>query len=228
MLRASLYDFLRQLASPRTRRWVKEQRWFVPVADLLFQNSIYSESYYRDIERIEGQSVENIADWITAWLAPTRAIDVGCGPGHLMASLEKRGVKTFGVDVSEAALRAVHAKGFRAEKFDLRTKQPLPGAPYDLAICCEVAEHLPERFASQLVRHLANASKTIFFTAAEGDIQAGVGLHHVNERPNSYWIALFTECEFELAEDATASARAQLNVPDTVNYLRRPMIFRRA
>mgnify|MGYP000281858101 CR=1 FL=1 len=33
-----------------------------------------------------------------------RVLDVGCGPGHLMHALARRGVKTFGVDISAAAL----------------------------------------------------------------------------------------------------------------------------
>jgi SAM-dependent methyltransferase len=227
MLRELLYDRLRSLAPPRLRRWIKEQPWFVPVADLVFQNSIYSESYYRDIERIEADSVEHMADWIVSELAPGRVIDVGCGPGHLMEALRKRGVETTGVDVSDAALRAVRAKGLQARKFDLRAKVPLSRTQFDLAVCCEVAEHLPRHFAPMLVNHLSGTARVVFFTAAEGEPEAGVGLHHVNEQPNDYWIALFAEQGLELDEGDTALARDHLDRPDVVNYLRRPMIFRK-
>ena len=227
MIRSLVYDRLRILTPPQTRTWIKNHSWFVPVSKIVFGNAVYSRSYYDDVERLENVSVVHLADWIRRNLAPSSIIDVGCGPGHLMAELNKWNVKVFGVDISPAALRRVNVKGLKAKLFDLT--QPgttLFGGPYDLAITCEVAEHLDESFARTFVQKLTDAAPIVFMTAAEPDLSQGVGLYHVNEQPNAYWTRLMCERDFELDETATASARSFLATKPVVRYLQRPMVFR--
>lgn len=112
---------------------------------------------------------------------PTSLLDVGCGDGHLVRAACQAGIDAIGVDLSasgtdDGAVR--HA--------DLR--EPLDLArTFDLVLCWEVAEHLPEASAGQLcdtlVRHLAPGG-TLLFTAAHPG-QGGDG--HLNERPAAYW-----------------------------------------
>lgn len=226
-MRAKLYDMMRVASPYWLRRWIKNSAWFTPVSKAVFGTSVYSESYFKDIERIEGESVEHIAEWIVANLRPRRAVDIGCGPGHLMLSLQKRGVEVFGVDIAEAALDRCRQNGVRAEAFDLTSPTArVPGAPYDLAISCEVAEHLDAAHAGQFLTQLTACAKTVYLTAAEQDPSIGPGLHHVNEQPNSYWIALMKERGYALDEAATASARQALTARNVVSYLAKPMIFR--
>ena len=226
MIKSLLYDRLRVLSPYWLRRWFKNRSWFTPVSRRLFGTDVYSRSYFRDVERLENASVEHIADWIVLALGPARAIDVGCGPGHLMAALKRRGVDPFGVDVSAAAIEATRAKGLSVERFDLTQRQaPLPGAPFDLAISCEVAEHLEERHAEAFVDKLVAAAPRVFLTAAEPDAGAGPGLHHVNEQPHAYWTAKMASRGYRLDDAATSDARRHLDRPDVINYLRRPMIF---
>lgn len=119
MLRSLVYDRLRLLASPRVRRWFKSRSWFVPVSRAIFGNAVYSRSYYADLERIEGSSVETISAWVVENLVPRRIVDVGCGPGHLMEAFAKRGVSVYGVDISPEAIRRVKERGLEAGLFDL-------------------------------------------------------------------------------------------------------------
>jgi hypothetical protein len=132
----------------------------------------------------------------------------------------------FGVDVSREALRASREKGLTVEPFDLTAPGvPLPGAPYDLAISCEVAEHLEERFADLFVEKLTAAAPRVFLTAAEPDTGLGPGLYHVNEQPHAYWVKKMAGKGFKLDEAATESARKHLDRPEVIEYLRRPMVF---
>ncbi|MCA9789386.1 MAG: hypothetical protein KC462_06410, partial [Cyanobacteria bacterium HKST-UBA05] len=55
---------------------------------------------------------------------------------------------------------------------------------FDLAMCVEIAEHIPNRCSRQLVKTLTKASDTVFFTAAPPG-QGGVG--HINEQPQAFW-----------------------------------------
>ena len=225
-VRSLVYDRLRRLSSRRVRRWIKSSRWFVPVSRVLFGNDVYSESYYAELERLEHASVQIIAQWIVQHLGPHRVIDVGCGSGNLMAALKERKVEAFGVDIAEAALRRCAERGVAAQRFDLTGDAPLPGLPYDLAISCEVSEHLDEQYADRYLAHLAAAARVIYLTAAEPNPIKGVGLHHVNERPNAYWIEKMRLTGWRLDEAATSSARQQF-AQGVIGYLARPMVFRR-
>jgi 2-polyprenyl-3-methyl-5-hydroxy-6-metoxy-1,4-benzoquinol methylase len=215
------------MTPPVLRRWFKERSWFYPVTKRVFGNTVYSKSYYEDVERLEGTSIEHLADWISTNLRAKTVVDIGCGPGHLMDALRRRGAEVFGVDVATAALSAARKKGLRVDLFDLtHPGVRVPGAPFDLAISCEVAEHLEEQFARAFVEKLTTAAPLVFLTAAEPDPSVGVGLYHVNERPNAYWIALMDEAGFALDAEATASARRALSIPEVIVYLQKPLIFR--
>jgi SAM-dependent methyltransferase len=219
-----VYDELRRITPPNARRWFKSQFWFTPVTKRLFGTGVYSNSYYRDVERLELTSVPTIAAWIAGHLRPRRVIDVGCGPGHMMVALKSQGIDVFGVDLSDAALRLSTRKGLNVARFDLCKPGDLPGAPYDLAVCCEVAEHLEERFAVGLLAKLVNAAPVVFMTAAEPG--AG-GIHHHNEQPNDYWVELMENAGMHSDWDATASARECFSAANVISYLAKPMIFRR-
>jgi hypothetical protein len=145
-----------------------------------------------------------------------------------MAQLERREIITFGIDLSDEALARVSEKGLRAERFDLTAPfKNLPGTPYDLAVSCEVAEHLDAKYARTFVEKMSLAASVIYLTAAEPNQSIGPGLYHVNEQPNSYWIVLMKDYEFEIDHKATNNARVYLAVPEVVSYLQRPMIFRK-
>lgn len=227
-MRGFLYDVLRKATSSRLRQWFKRQPWFVPACRAIFGNHVYSRGYYTDVERIERASVPHIARWIQEVLAPKRVLDVGCGPGHMMEALSKTGISVYGVDVSVAAIEATRSKGLSAESFDLtRPDGALPGTPYDLAISCEVAEHLDQQFARRFVEHLTSAANLVYLTAAEPGQNIGVGLFHVNEQPHSYWVSLFEERGFEFLADLSQKARSIFSSHQVVSYLAKPLVFRK-
>lgn len=220
-----IFDFLRRISHPKFKNWFKKQWWFTPLLKKTINHGAYSKSYYDDIERKESKSVQIIAKWIYEYLKPKKIIDVGCGPGHLMNALRNYGINTFGVDISQEAIKRTKGKGLSAIFFDLtKSELTLPGIPYDLAISCEVAEHLEEPFARIFIEKLTNAANAIFMTAAE---PCQGGLYHYNEKPNEYWIALVKEFGFEFDNKATEDARRALCVKDVVGYLHKPMIFKK-
>ncbi|WP_412542899.1 class I SAM-dependent methyltransferase [Longispora sp. K20-0274] len=54
-------------------------------------------------------------------------LDVGCGPGRLVAALAARGRTSLGVDVSAAAVRLTRARGGRAVRADVFGRLPREG-----------------------------------------------------------------------------------------------------
>jgi len=189
----------------------------------------YSRGYYKDIEKAERHSVTVIAEWISDNLKPLRAVDVGCGPGHLAAELSRKNIQVLGLDVSEAAIANLATKGLRGQKFDLTDRDSaLPESPWDLVICMEVAEHLESSHADNFVRILSDGGNCVYLTAAEPSQTGGFGsLLHYNEQPNGYWIDRFTKRGFSFNSELTQVCRNYYSTRDVIEYLAKPMIFER-
>ncbi len=204
---------------------IKGQNWIMPLVAKTFGSDIYPKSYYDEVERDEANSVKGNKRVDRKEIDPKSVVDVGCGPRHLMEALNKRGVKVLGLDYSAAAKKYLLRKGLSFETFDLTVPAAtIPGSPWDLAVCCEVAEHLEPRHADVFVSKLASASNSIFLTAA---VVGQGGLNHVNEQPNSYWIEKFAKHGLAFDEALTNLARKSFSGRGVVHYLAKPMLFRK-
>lgn len=159
-------------------------------------------------------------------LRPRNAIDVGCGPGHLMVELKKKGIEVLGVDLSDNAERLVKEKGLPFFKVDITTCDRIHPDRFDLAISCEVAEHLEPQHAETFVRRLIELSNIVYLTAAEPLSSGGTGLYHFNEQSNDYWINLFEKNDAILDREMTTAVRSYLISRRVISYLTKPMIFR--
>lgn len=106
-----------------------------------------------------------------------RILDVGCGPGIYVKALRDAGFAADGVDPDPRSPYdkvSVFDPVFSTEKYQ----------GYDLCLCLEVAEHLREDLADNLVRALVGVAPIIVFSAA----QPGQGGHgHINCQPKEYW-----------------------------------------
>lgn len=116
-----------------------------------------------------------------------RVTDVGCGPGMLISTLDILGWDVCGIDGSPHAL-VMAPSGTEIQIDDITKLEDL--GYRDLVICTEVAEHLDEKDAPNLVSLLCTGMCPIVFTAAPPGQD---GHHHVNCRDPNYWINLFHE-----------------------------------
>lgn len=153
-------------------------------------DDIYDAAYYQHYSDGVAKSAKGIVLTIMRDFTPQSVTDIGCGSGEILAEFKSKGVKTVGLDLSEAALAACRKRGLYVERFDLESRiDPDQYWISDLAISTEVAEHIPEQFADAYVKLLCILSrKNIVMTAA---VPGQGGTDHVNERPNSYWIDKF-------------------------------------
>jgi SAM-dependent methyltransferase len=121
-------------------------------------------------------------------------VDVGCGVGPWAAEFLARGVPdVWGVDgdyVDRSQLR-IPSERFMAR--DL-TKPLQIDRAFDLAVCLEVAEHLPESRAQGLVADLTTLAPCVLFSAA---LPGQEGTNHINEQYISYWAEHFRAHGFE-------------------------------
>jgi predicted RNA methylase len=117
-------------------------------------------------------------------------IDVGCGLGTWAAVAKELGAeKIVGVDGDYVNRTLLEISDEEFVSHDL-TKKYESSEKFDLAICLEVGEHLPETSARDLVATLTHHADTILFSAA---IIGQDGYKHINEQYYPYWQKLFAE-----------------------------------
>lgn len=108
-------------------------------------------------------------------------VDFGCGEGAWLSACGFDDV--LGIDgdwVNDDRLLIPKDKFIRADvgqKLTIHKK-------FDLAVCLEVGEHLPEQNAEQLIDNLTAHADTVLFGAA---IPGQGGMNHINEQWQSYW-----------------------------------------
>jgi SAM-dependent methyltransferase len=130
---------------------------------------------------------------------PKSVVDVGCGTGVWLRAFKRLGVETvLGIDWFDPKSVPLLISPEEYRRLDLTYPFEL-GQRYDLALCLEVAEHVPESRSESLVNNLTNLSDTIVFSAA---IPLQLGFHHVNERWPGHWIEKFARREFSLVDRA--------------------------
>lgn len=96
-------------------------------------------------------------------LAPSRVLDVGCGPGFLMAFLQELGIEVEGIDFSPDVL-ALAPDGVRGRILigDV-AESHVPAESYDLVICREVFEHLTVLQVRRTVAAICRASSRFVY-----------------------------------------------------------------
>jgi len=115
-------------------------------------------------------------------------VDVGCGTGEYLKTFRECGVhEILGIDGEyiDRDLLAIPQENFLA--LDMNVPFSLE-RNYDLALCLEVAQHLPFESAIGFVESLTQLAPIILFSAA---IPLQGGTHHLNEQWPVYWANLF-------------------------------------
>jgi glycosyltransferase involved in cell wall biosynthesis/SAM-dependent methyltransferase len=192
-------------------------------------DELYVESVYSEWVDMYANCASLVVSSLRLAFPIETVVDVGCGPCIFANEFAKQGSKVAATDGSKYAEEYVSKDvhylqlDFRVDGFEEQLKSFY--SVYDIALCMEVAEHLPPENASSLVKSLTNLSSTIAFTAAQPG-QGGLG--HFNEQPHEYWQALFDRFGYSLDEKYTEALRTLWRSGNVVWWLSdNLLIFRR-
>lgn len=121
--------------------------------------------------------------WQSLWetYGITSILDVGCGEGHAVKWFLDRHISAVGLDGLTINVEKCPNTCF---EHDLAIEPYIAPAQFDLVWCCEVVEHIEEKYLDNLLKTLANGNY-IAITAAQPGQE---GWHHVNCQPRQYWI----------------------------------------
>jgi SAM-dependent methyltransferase/predicted O-methyltransferase YrrM len=148
----------------------------------------YGPGFFEALSEGTRRSAAIVTPVLIELFRPESVVDVGCGTGLWLSAFRQRGVTdVLGVDgrwVSGAQLEIPSAL---FHEHDLSRPLELDRT-FDLALCLEVAEHLPPETAGPLVESLTRLAPVVVFSAA---IPAQRGEGHVNEQWPSFWSDLF-------------------------------------
>ena len=151
-------------------------------------SKIYSREFFDGQIAGSARSAEVIVPLVLS-LTPIRSVvDVGCGVGPWAAEFLRRGVPdAWGIDGEHVDRSQLRIPVDRFLGRDLADATRL-NRTFDLAVCLEVAEHLPPCRAHGLVSDLVALAPCVLFSAA---IPGQGGTNHINEQYISYWADLF-------------------------------------
>jgi cyclopropane fatty-acyl-phospholipid synthase-like methyltransferase len=158
---------------------------------LIGPDQIYEDKYFAKRHEEEWKKdAKKVSDLLNENFQPDSVIDFGCGIGLKLHFLKQEyDVEVKGIDGSQGAIDNTILELEEIEKYDLRNYYNT-NKSYDLVMCFEVLEHIPEKFSDNLVQTISEAGNTAVITAAP---PGQGGKHHVNEKPRDYWLEKFSK-----------------------------------
>ena len=148
----------------------------------------YDHEFYELHRKQSLDSARRVLPLVFQYVQPASVVDVGCGEGAWLSEFCAAGVRDYlGVDGDYVDRTKLLIEPDRFQAADLAQGIDL-GRRFDLAVCLEVAEHLPQSAAGRFVAALAALSDVVLFSAA---IPQQLGTDHINLQWPGYWRELF-------------------------------------
>jgi ubiquinone/menaquinone biosynthesis C-methylase UbiE len=132
----------------------------------------------------------------------TRLLDLACGPGHVTAAAQTRGVEVLGIDVTPAMVEAARRR-FPDSRFTVADMLDPPRGPWDAITCRLGAHHVDNSWIEAAWHVLApGGCVAIAELGATDSTSQDNGM-----RPPSEWARLLKDAGFEDIAVTTCAPR---------------------
>src|SRR5688572_21793249 len=139
--------------------------------------TVYDEHFFKVVDREGLASARVIVPLVRDLTNCDSVVDVGCGHGAWLKVFQDHGAsQVVGCDGAYVDPTQLLIPGNCFRQVDLSRPFNIAGR-FDLAVCLEVAEHLPSSMACPLVSALCQAAPIVLFSAA---VPGQGGIHHIN------------------------------------------------
>lgn len=118
-----------------------------------------------------------LAQWIRDNIDPDSVLDIGCGPGIYVDSLQDLGINATGIDIDDRVHEKQHLK--YQSLFDISTESA------STVICMEVAEHIDSAQEDLVIEKIVSTVRNTLIWTAAAIGQGGIG--HINCKNKQDW-----------------------------------------
>lgn len=88
-----------------------------------------------------------------------KLLDVGCGAGYFLKRWQTNDKKTFGVDSDNESIEYAKKLGIKNVLAHSAENLPYPNSEFDVAVCSEVLEHLPQKELPEFLNEISRVIK---------------------------------------------------------------------
>ncbi|MFI5345078.1 MAG: class I SAM-dependent methyltransferase [Elusimicrobiota bacterium] len=169
---------------------------------------IYDAAFFAEWGRANEKYVDSaraITDALHGLYQPKRLIDLGAGCGVYSHYFAAKGTEVVTVD--GVVPDQEHSYPLTFQVRDLTAPFDNPWGRFDLALCLEVAEHIPEELSGAFLDNIIRFSDRLILSAAQPGQE---GHHHVNTQPKRYWVARLAEKGFAYNRRETGRVQTAL------------------
>lgn len=178
----------------------------------------YDFAFYQYGTERRLESPRGVVPLVCDLFHPTSVVDVGCGTGVWLSVFQEHGVqRILGLDGAHVNPDWLQIPKNCFRPVDLAQTIELDER-FDLAVCLEVAEHLPPAASGGLVELLVKAAPCILFSAA---IPLQGGRNHINEQWPEYWHEQFKKHNYLKLD----MIRKQIWTDKTIEYWYRQNMY---
>jgi len=147
--------------------------------------SLYNADFYQNRRSRTVSSARTVLTSVRHLFPFSSVVDLGCGTGTWLSAAGGLGAtRLVGYEGDWVRREMLDNSSIELRNVDLSRPIRSDAERFDLAMCLEVAEHLPPERADGVIEELCTLSDTVLFGAAVPG-QRGVG--HINEQWQDYW-----------------------------------------
>ncbi len=154
---------------------------------------------YRWIPTRSFEEASTIMDTLEFISPDATILDYGCAKGYLVHALRRLGLRAYGEDISDYALKNCHPNviGLVGKPTD---KQ------YDVVLCKDVLEHITEEDLSSFLPHLKTRGKLFIIAVPLADdgkyriLSYETDKTHVTKQDEEWWCNSFRKAGFKIKQ----------------------------